>query len=161
MSSDSGSVACAHLLLPFLVAFLVNSRKPLPHVGASDSSPESSFDEIYLRIIYLGKKSCHFHNYDVMKMTVIVDDARFRRKRISMSSDSGSVACAHLLHPKKKFFYAPSGLEPEAPTRGRNFRLLTRKTTLRVPMVGTCLTTRITTYKIRSARETGIVLHFF
>ena len=81
------------------ILFLVNSRKSLPHVGASGSSPENSFDEIYLRIIYLGQKSFHFHNNDVMKMTVIVDDARTRRKRINMSSDFGSGACAHLLLP--------------------------------------------------------------
>ena len=99
MSSDSGSWACAHLLLPLSVVLLVNSRKSLPHVGASGSSPENSFDEIYLRIIYLEQKSFHFHNNDVMKMTVIVDDARIRRKRINMSSDSGSRACAHLLLP--------------------------------------------------------------
>ena len=68
-------------------------------MGASGSSPENLFDEIYLRIIYLGQKSFHFHNNDVMKMTVIVDDARIRRKRINMSSDSGSRACAHLLLP--------------------------------------------------------------
>ena len=74
-------------------------RKSLPHVGASGSSPEISLDEIYLRIIHLEQKSFHFHNNDVMKMTVIVDDARIRRKRINMSSDSGSRACAHLLLP--------------------------------------------------------------
>ena len=51
---------------------------------------------IYLRIIYLEQKSFHFHNNDVMKMTVIVDDARIR---INMSSDSGSRASAHLLLP--------------------------------------------------------------
>ena len=55
--------------------------------------------EIYLRIIYLEQKSFYFHNNDVMKMTVIVDDARIRRKRINMSSDSGSWACAHLWLP--------------------------------------------------------------
>ena len=53
-------------------------------MGASGSSPENLFDEIYLRIIYLGQKSFHFHNNDVMKMTVIVDDARIRRKRINV-----------------------------------------------------------------------------
>ena len=68
-------------------------------MGASGSSPEISLDEIYLRIIYLGQKSFHFHNNDVMEMTVIVDDARIRRKRINTSSDSGSRACAHLLLP--------------------------------------------------------------
>ena len=71
-------------------------------MGASGSSPENLFDEIYLRIIYLGQKSFHFHNNDVMKMTVIVDDTRIRRKRINrinMSSNSGSRACAHLLLP--------------------------------------------------------------
>ena len=68
-------------------------------MGASGSSPENLFDETYLRIICLGQKSFHFHNNDVMKMTVIVDDVRIRRKRINMSSDSGSRACAHLLLP--------------------------------------------------------------
>ena len=68
-------------------------------MGASGSSPENLLDEIYLRIIYLGQKSFHFHNNDVMEMTVIVDDTRIRRKRINMSSDSGRRACAHLLLP--------------------------------------------------------------
>ena len=67
--------------------------------GSLGFEPEISLDEIYLRIIYLEQKSFHFHNNDVMKMTVIVDDARIRRKRINMSSDSGSRACAHLLLP--------------------------------------------------------------
>ena len=68
-------------------------------MGASGSSPENLFDESYLRIIYLEQKSFHFHNNDVMKMTVIVEDARIRRKRINTSSDSGSRAWAHLLLP--------------------------------------------------------------
>ena len=33
--------------------------------------PRVQFDEIYLRVLYLGQKSFHFYNYGVMKMTVI------------------------------------------------------------------------------------------
>ena len=63
--------------------------------------PRIYFDEIYLRIIYLGQQSFHFHNNDVMKMTVIVDDARIRRKRIKMSSDSGRGHVLTFCYPYK------------------------------------------------------------
>ena len=49
---------------------------------AREPSPENLFDEIYLRIIYLGQKSS-------TKQMTVTDDARIRRKRINMSSDSG------------------------------------------------------------------------
>ena len=53
-------------------------------------------------------------------MTVIVDDARIRRKRINMSSDSGSRACGHLLlrlgtkyksTPKYMYSGTPAGVQ--------------------------------------------------